>query len=541
MNPIGFLPSSDVSFIVKNTSSINRSIKVFNTSIGPGNRLDLMKIPGVTEEDIRDELTKGYFKALLSGGALTIVSSTVNLSTSDPNHQSFLFSIGLSNSDNGGFEVFIYRDSEPNPKNNLFSTWINAYNAAFATNVPATIIIDNTLNSCSIPVNAGDFDLHQITLSGLSPTTISFLTINSGVTFNEGIGRVTNGLNITTTNDSTALATLTSADWTSLIIDNQASFTNGKSVPLFDFSNYTNNVILFVDTGASVSGNGSGAEFFTAGNSGISFDVYIGEKTTVDQYTFAGGSSPTINQTVNPLANSFVTSYPNFSGTFNLFYIGQSGLLNPFSSSEPLPTPGPTVPFNIQIGTMIYDTSNSTPYWWNGSSWNTFVIPPPPPPSPIIAASFFAIMPTDNPSPIDSGVPIAFPRDGPSTGGGFGQPSPPFRDFSTNPNTNFVLPNIGVYQVWFQVSITEPAQLVLTLDFAPLDDLFGSLNTVVGRDTGACQITGMSLIQTTTTNQIVQVGNVANVSNTPITITASAGANGSGKPVSANIIITQLQ
>lgn len=107
MDSIANIPSFDITFVIKNTSSINRSIKVFNTRILPGGTLDLMKVPGVTEEDIRAELTKGSLRNLLSNGDLTVVTSTVNLNTNDQNHALFLNSLSLT-SNNGnslGLEV----------------------------------------------------------------------------------------------------------------------------------------------------------------------------------------------------------------------------------------------------------------------------------------------------------------------------------------------------------------------------------------------------------------------------------------------------
>ena len=93
----GIYPSTTVSFIVKNNSSINRTIKVFGVKLNPGQTVDLMTIPGVTEEDIRSELTKGSLKSLFVGKSLTIVSSTINFSTVDPSHNAFLNSIGIIN------------------------------------------------------------------------------------------------------------------------------------------------------------------------------------------------------------------------------------------------------------------------------------------------------------------------------------------------------------------------------------------------------------------------------------------------------------
>lgn len=270
----------------------------------------------------------------------------------------------------GSNSAFVYRDSEPNPSDNVFATWQGAYNAAIATNAPATIIIDSSLNTCSIPLNAGDFDLHQITLSGIGLTIGSFLVINAGVTFSRGLLRITNNLSVNTTSEGIALATMTASDWFGLVMDNGANLINQKSVPLFDLTNSTNNIFLSVDSSAYISGNGAGAEVFNAGNSGINFFVYVGELATVDQYTFAGTSSSEMFQTVNPLAHNYTNVYPSYAGTVNNTSLGKAGLLHPFSSAEPLPNPTGSV-YTIETGSMIYDTTNNNPYWWNGSSWQS--------------------------------------------------------------------------------------------------------------------------------------------------------------------------
>ena len=85
-----FDPSETVKFVIQNNSSIKRSIKVFNTSISWGNQLDLMKVPGISEEDIRFALTKGSLKNLIEGGSLVVIESTINLSTSDSLQNQFI-------------------------------------------------------------------------------------------------------------------------------------------------------------------------------------------------------------------------------------------------------------------------------------------------------------------------------------------------------------------------------------------------------------------------------------------------------------------
>lgn len=77
-------------------------------------------------------------------------------------------------------------------------------------------------------------------------------------------------------------------------------------------------------------------------------------------------------------------------------------------------------------------------------------------------------MPPDNATTVAPGTNVSFPQDGPTSGGGISR---------INSNT-FNLASIGTYHVLFQISVTEPGQLILTLNGVDLD------YTVVGRATG---------------------------------------------------------
>ena len=83
----------------------------------------------------------------------------------------------------------------------------------------------------------------------------------------------------------------------------------------------------------------------------------------------------------------------------------------------------------------------------------------------------------------------------------------------------------------FQVSVDEPGQLILTLSGSDL------AYTVVGRATGTNELAGVSLVTTTVINSILTVRNPAGNS-TALTITPIAGGT---RPVSANLVITQIQ
>lgn len=136
-------------------------------------------------------------------------------------------------------------------------------------------------------------------------------------------------------------------------------------------------------------------------------------------------------------------------------------------------------------------------------------------------ADFFALMPPDNAATVAPGTDVSFPQEGPTSSGTITR---------TGPST-FNLAEIGVYQVLFQVSVTEGGQLILTLNGADL------AYTVVGRETGTSQIVGMAIVQTTVINSILTVRNPAGNS-TALTITPLAGGT---RPVSAHLVITQIQ
>ena len=131
-------------------------------------------------------------------------------------------------------------------------------------------------------------------------------------------------------------------------------------------------------------------------------------------------------------------------------------------------------------------------------------------------------MPPDNAAPVASGTDLDFPQDGPSSGSG--------AIVRTGAHT-FNLAAIGVYQIQFQVSVTEAGQFVVTLNDVEL------AYTVVGRATGTSQISGTALVQTTAINSILSIRNPAG-SPTALSITPLAGG---ASLVSASLVITRIQ
>jgi hypothetical protein len=134
-------------------------------------------------------------------------------------------------------------------------------------------------------------------------------------------------------------------------------------------------------------------------------------------------------------------------------------------------------------------------------------------------ADFYALMPSDNSATIAPGTNVLFPQTAAASG------------IARITTSTFNLPNIGTYQVMFQVSVTEPGQLAITLNSTQL------AYTVVGRATGTSQLVGMSLVATTSVNSVLGISNPA-TNSTALTITPSAGG---ANAVSAHLVITEVQ
>lgn len=141
-------------------------------------------------------------------------------------------------------------------------------------------------------------------------------------------------------------------------------------------------------------------------------------------------------------------------------------------------------------------------------------------------AEFYALMPPDNAATVGAGIPVQFPQNGPTTGA-------VTRREGTS-STEFVLPNVGTYQVDFAVSVNEPGQLVLALNSG--SGMVELAYTVYGRATGTSQISGDALVTTTEANSALELRNPAG--NTPaLTITPVAGGT---HPAAASFVIHQL-
>lgn len=83
-----------INFTVKNISPQQKTIRVFNYPMAYGASRDLMAIPEISEDDIRNSLIKGELADKIRNGSLTIVSSTIDLLQLDASQSAFLINNG---------------------------------------------------------------------------------------------------------------------------------------------------------------------------------------------------------------------------------------------------------------------------------------------------------------------------------------------------------------------------------------------------------------------------------------------------------------
>jgi hypothetical protein len=132
---------------------------------------------------------------------------------------------------------------------------------------------------------------------------------------------------------------------------------------------------------------------------------------------------------------------------------------------------------------------------------------------------FYALMSPDNAAPVEIGDAISFPRAGTASGS----------DVVESGGNTFTLATAGIYLVTFQVSVAQAGQLALAQNGALLPA------SIVGRDTGANQFVGTSMV-TASAGDALQVINSSSPS--ALNLTPEAGGT---QPVSAHLTILRLQ
>ena len=97
MNDFAPYYPQNTSFIVKNISPQNKTIKIFNYPIPMGQMRNLLEIPGIDEVDLRGSLLKGELNHKLRSNDIIVIASDIDLTQYNNAQITFLQSYGIVN------------------------------------------------------------------------------------------------------------------------------------------------------------------------------------------------------------------------------------------------------------------------------------------------------------------------------------------------------------------------------------------------------------------------------------------------------------
>src|SRR6266404_5228938 len=146
MGDNSFAPYSSptISFVVKNVSVQKKMIKIFNYPILYNTTRDLMKIPGISESEIRASLLKGELNHKILANDIEIMTSDINLLQFNQDNLSFLINHGIKQGIMVGYknsDVIHYEDQRLVGNINSFNTTFKVANPPFIQDDVYKIII----------------------------------------------------------------------------------------------------------------------------------------------------------------------------------------------------------------------------------------------------------------------------------------------------------------------------------------------------------------------------------------------------------------
>lgn len=215
-------------------------------------------------------------------------------------------------------EVFVYRDSEPNPKGNIFSTFNAAYNARKLTKSQASIEIDDTLNPGNAQITPGIYDLTDTVLTGTEsvPGLGTNLTCVGGNVTLQNLAGLKN-VALKTNSTTTPNIVMGGSGFGSIYLYNSSLTSNG-SAPLLLVQN---NIVLYItlEAASNIINNGGSAINLT-GTSTVAILAYSG--SSVGNNSISGIAGTTL--VAAPDASALIGTLSGFLGTLDNILLDKS-------------------------------------------------------------------------------------------------------------------------------------------------------------------------------------------------------------------------
>lgn len=354
-------------FIVKNRSPDNKTINIFGVSIPYNRETNLLKIRGVSENEIRTSLLKGELRNKLLSGDIEILSSDIDLLQFNVQQKSFLSGHGVVN----GLEIPI---PQPNIYNSTvlvdrdgngdFTDWDQLMSFIETINRPAHIYFTPG-TTYTVPANSTPYNLkNSIIEFPLGDASSSSINVEDGATLlNLSQGHGAFGLIGNSTDPSKPTLDF-------------SSFSNGFAVYLQQFGNYLSNLgsspmIIVPDNCFFVLAERYGGginpanttQVIQIGDNSTALLTVIGSPMQLPDDSIVGLSSSTIIFQQDGSMTSFRDlNLPSFSGSIFNFPFGSNAGRGP-TNFRPLPLLGP-----ITTGTVYYDTDLQRPIWYDATN-----------------------------------------------------------------------------------------------------------------------------------------------------------------------------
>jgi len=252
------------------------------------------------------------------------------------------------------------------------SVYLNSFNGSFVAPDP---------NNGSLWWYLGtNYDLSRITLTGLGvPFGGSSLSVLEGATFNQGIAAVINSLEVAGEGSLQPFyGTLALVGpFNSLLNISDGSTISCNSKDFFDLSWGLATLNVTVASQAEIDNLAWTGDNY---NAGLNVTMSGGAEVGGDLISGGAGSVgiTILDATVNPPPVTFGGYYGTPGSGIQITYEATAASLVPFTQNGP-PTPNnsgqPQGQYNVDVGTMYFDSGSKQPFWWDGTQWVSYVAP----------------------------------------------------------------------------------------------------------------------------------------------------------------------
>lgn len=275
----------NVDFTVENISG--KDVRIFDVTLRRGQVLNLMRIPFVSEEDIKKSLLKGELLFKIQGQEIRVLSSNLNLQQFASDFENFLRANGMAQSAlPASPQVFVFRPGAPSVSGAVFSDFGALYQVLIATPGPKTILFDDTFGTVSIPNLGFNYNFEGVAFSSTFRANDGVdVFIEDGVVL-EGLSEVRNSTNLKNLSNTPSIV-LESEQF--ILIERGSGLENLNTMsPFINAPSGVTDAVIVLNLAGSFDNNSGGAAVLNIESGAdaqiVMFDLAEVAENTVDGY-----------------------------------------------------------------------------------------------------------------------------------------------------------------------------------------------------------------------------------------------------------------